>query len=117
MEYQKIINLLGKTIDSTKLPKYTTRKWIEIYDQLSETYYQNRDIRFKAPQLRSDLCNFNDAYIVVTGKITPTNTGNDDNVYQRRLVLKNNASFFSSILKINSQLIEDTQDLDTRHKI
>ena len=33
MENQKVINLLGKTIDSTKSPKFTTRKWIEIFDQ------------------------------------------------------------------------------------
>ena len=33
MEFQKVINLLGKTIDSTKLPKFTTRKWIEIFHQ------------------------------------------------------------------------------------
>ena len=79
---------------------------------MSGTYEQNKDIIFKALELRSDLCDFNDAYIVVTGIITPTNPGNDDNVYQRRLALKNNAPFFSSILKINSQLIEDTQDLD-----
>ena len=51
MEYQKIINLLGKTIDSTKLPKFTTRKWIEVFDQSSGSYNVNKDIRFKTPQL------------------------------------------------------------------
>ena len=65
MEYQKIINLLGKTIDTTKLPKYTTRKWIEIYDQSNGSYDLNKDIEFKAPQLRSDLCDFNDAYKIL----------------------------------------------------
>ena len=108
MEYQKI-NLLGKTIDSAKLPKYTTRKWIEIYDQSNGTYSPHKDIRFKTPQLRSDLCDFNDAYIVVTGKITATNPDDDD--YDRNLALKNNAPFFSSVLKSNSQF-EDAQDLD-----
>ena len=38
MEYQKIINLLAKTVDSTKLPKFTTRKWIEIFDQSNGSY-------------------------------------------------------------------------------
>ena len=56
------------------------------------------------------MCDFNDAYIVLTGKITATNP--DDANYDRKLALKNNAPFFSSILKINNQLIEDTQDLD-----
>ena len=111
MEYQKIINLLGKTVDSTNLSRYTTRKWIEIYDQSDKIYNQNKDIRFKTPQLRSsDLSDFNDAYIVVTGKITATNSGND-NIYNRKPALKNNAPFFSCILKINNTLVEDAQDL------
>ena len=38
MEYQKIINLLRKTIDSTKLPKFTTRKWIVVFDQSNGSY-------------------------------------------------------------------------------
>ena len=76
------------------------------------SYNQNKDIRFKTPQLRNDFGDFNDAYIVVTGKITVTNSGDDDNIYQRKLALKNNAPFFSSILKINGHLIEDAQDLD-----
>ena len=61
--------------------------------------------------MRNDLCDFNDAYIAVTGKITATNPGNDDNVYNRKVALKNTAPFFSCILKINSQLIEDAKDL------
>ena len=112
MEYQKIINILGKTIDSTKLPKFTTKKRIEVFDQSRGTYNQTKDIRFKTPQLRSDLCDLNDAYIVVTAKITTTNPGNDRKIYDRNLAFKNNAPFFSSILKINNQLIDDEQDLD-----
>ena len=110
MEYQKIINRLGKTIDSTKLPKYTTRKWIEIYDQSNGTYNPHKNIRFKTSQLRSDLCDFNDAYIVVKGKINATNP--DDDNYDGKLALKDKAPFFSSILKINSEIAEDPQDLD-----
>ena len=62
--------------------------------------------------MRNDLCDFNYAYIVVTGKITATNPGNDANVYNRKVSLKNSAPFFNCTLKINSQLIEDAQDLD-----
>ena len=80
MEYQKVVNLLSKTNDSTKLPKFTARKWIEIFDQSNVSCNPNKDARFKTPQLRSDLCDFNDVYIVVTGKITATNPGNDSNV-------------------------------------
>ena len=72
----------------------------------------NKDIRFKTPQIRDDLCDFIDAYIVVTGKVTVTNPGNDANEYNRKVFLKNFAPFFNCILKINNQLIEDTQDPD-----
>ena len=44
---------------------------------------------------------FNDAYIVVTGKINATNSDSDS--YDRKLVSKNSAPFSGSILKINSQ--------------
>ena len=62
--------------------------------------------------MRDDLCDFNDAYIVVTGKITATNPGINRNDYNRKVSLKNSAPFFNYILKINNQLIEDAQDLD-----
>ena len=111
MSYNKITNLLGK-LDKDEIPKFTTIKWIEIFDQSNGNYNKNKDIRFKTNQLRNDLCDFNDAYIVVTGKITVTNPGNDDNMYNRKVSLKNSAPFFSCNLKINSQLIENAQDLD-----
>ena len=112
MEYEKIINLLGKRIDSTKLPKFTTRKRIEVFDHSNNIYNQNKDIRFKTPQLRSDLCDFNDAYIVVTGKITVTNPNQIGIAYSRKLAFKNNAPFFTSELRINSQKIDFCDDLD-----
>ena len=111
MGYNKITNLLGK-LDKDEIPKFTIIKWIEIFDQSSGTYNKNKDIRFKTNHLRIDLCDFNDAYIVVTGTITPTNHRNDDDVYNRKVSLRNFVPFFNCILKINSQLIEDPQDLD-----
>ena len=62
--------------------------------------------------MRNNSCDFNDAYIVVTGKIIATNPGNDDNVYNRKVSLKNSARFLNCTLKINSQLIENAQELD-----
>ena len=47
MEYQKI---LDKVIDSTKLPRFTTKKLIEIFDQSNNLYNVNKDIRFQTPQ-------------------------------------------------------------------
>ena len=111
MGYNKITNLLGK-LDKDEIPKFTTIKWIEIFDRSNGTYNPNKDIRFKTPQIRYDLCDFNDAYIVVTGKITATNPGNNANEYNRKVALKSSVPFFNCVLKINNQLIEDAQDLD-----
>ena len=102
MGHNKITNLLRK-LDKYEFPKFATIKWIEIFDQSNGTYNKNKDIRFKTNQLRNDLWDFNDAYIAVTGKITATNPGNDDeNVYNRKVSLKNSTPFFNCILKINS---------------
>ena len=67
MGYSKITNLLGK-LDKDEIPKFTTIKYIEIFYQSNGNYDKNKDIRFKTNQLRNDLCDFNDAYIVVTAK-------------------------------------------------
>ena len=108
MEYQKITNLLGSTSD--KVPRFITIKWIEFYDQSRGTYNTNKQIRFKTSMLSSDLCDYSDAYIVIKGKITVTNPNND--VYDKKLALKNNAPFLSCISKINNTLIDNAEDLD-----
>ena len=69
MEFQKIINLLDITSDDKDLPRYVT-KWTEVYDQSEKNCNVNKEIRIKTPMLRSDLCDFSDAYIVVKGDIT-----------------------------------------------
>ena len=52
------------------LPRFFTKKWIEVYDQSQGNQDINKDIRIKTSMLRSDLCDFNDIYIVVKGNIT-----------------------------------------------
>ena len=70
MEFQKIVNLLDITSDNKDIPKYVTKKWIEVYDQSKKKYNSNKEIRIKTPMLRSELCDFSDAYIVVKGDTT-----------------------------------------------
>ena len=111
MEYQKITNLLGKTSD--KVPRFITKKWIEVYDQSGEIYSTNKQIIFKTSMLRSDLCDYSDAYIVVKGIITVSTTDGANNIRdkeKRPLEFKNNAPVFSCISKINGVLIENTED-------
>ena len=71
MEYQKNANLSGNISD--KVPRFITKKWIDVHDQSGETYNTNKQIRFKTSTLRSDLCDYSDVYIVVEGKSTVTN--------------------------------------------
>ena len=76
MEYQKIINLLD---DETNQPfKFTRRNWFEISDEPRGVYNvnnqsNNNNIRFKTSIIRSNLCDFNDAYIIVKGTISVPN--------------------------------------------
>ena len=70
MEFKKIINLLDISSDDTDMPRFVTKKWIEVYDQSEKNYSPNKEIRIKRLMLRSDLCDFNDVYIVAKGDIT-----------------------------------------------
>ena len=65
-------NLLND--ESNKPSKFRTRNWIEINDKSRGTYPVNKQIKFKTPMLRSSLCDYADAYILVKGNITVNNT-------------------------------------------
>ena len=97
MEYQNITNLLGNTSD--KVPRFITKKWIEVHDQSGGTYNTNKQIRFKTSILRSDLCDY-------------TNSNPNNDAYDKKLAFKNNAPFLSCISKINNTLIDNAEDLD-----
>ena len=61
--------------------------------------------------LRSDLCGYADAYILVNGTVTVARNQPRDR-QNRPLILKNNAPFVLCITRINNELIEDADDLD-----
>ena len=109
MEYQEITNFLGSILDK-KVPRFITKKWKEVNDQSGGPYNPSKQIRFKTSMLGSKLCDYSDAYIVVKGKITVKDPNN--NAYDKKLALKNNAPFISCISKINGELIENAEDLD-----
>ena len=119
MEYDKINNLLLSEDNemSEQLSKFGNREYVKV-NNLSNTYNENKSIRFKTPMLRSDLCDYSDAYILVKGKITVTAPGVNNganNIRDKRnrpLILKNNAPFVSRITRINGELTEDVDDLD-----
>ena len=86
MEYDKINNLLCVVDTSAKhvlsednemceqLSKFVTREYVRI-NSLLNTYNKNKSIRSKTPMLRSSLCDYSDAYILVKGTITVTAPG------------------------------------------
>ena len=90
---------------------------MEVHDQsgsAGDRYKPSKQIRFKASMLRSYLCGFSDAYIVVKGDIAVTETAdrNFTDVRNRFLAFKNNAPFTNSISKINNALTDNAEDLN-----
>ena len=114
MEFQKIENLL----DSTPIQpsKFRTIHWVEVNDESRGTYTSN-DIKFKTAMLRSNLCDYADAYILVNGRITITGAG-DDGAARRAderdkgVTFKNCAPFTKCISRINNTDIDNAQDID-----
>ena len=93
MEFNKINNLLGPAHD--KVPRFITKKWIEVQGQSGKTYNMSKPMRFKTSML-SDyyyfLCDYSDAYVWVKGTITVTNP-NDNANFNKELTLKNTIYF------------------------
>ena len=95
MEFQKILNSFDTTFDDKDLPRFVTKKLINVYDHLEKNYNVNKEIRIKTPMLRSDLCDFSDVYIVVKRVIAVTNV--EDAKRNKSVAFKNNAPFINYI--------------------
>ena len=96
MEYQKIANLIDDVPNQSS--KFRTKNWVEINDESRETYNVNSQIKFKTTMLKSNLCDYSDAHILVKGKITVTGAGDDAAVRQaderdKSVAFKNCAPF------------------------
>ena len=102
MEYQKITNLLGNTSD--KVPRFITKRWIEVHDQSGETYNTNKQITFKTSMLSSDLCDYSDAYIVAKGVVTVRSKNKIDRE-NRFLASKYKALLLASFQKLITHLL------------
>ena len=113
MEYDKINNLLGS--ESENLSKFVTREYVRVNNNKSNTYNENKSIRFKTPINAYCTRDYADAYILVNGTITVKAAAGANNIRDRKnrkLILKNNAPFVSCITRVNGELIEDADDLD-----
>ena len=113
MEYQKVANLID---DTTNQPsKFRARNWVEINDESRGAYNVNSQIKFKTIMLKSSLCDYSDAYILVKGTITVNNTavaGAAANNTNKKVIFKNCAPFTNCISEINNTQIDNAKDTD-----
>ena len=91
-----------------------TKNWVEINDDSRGAYSVNRKIKFKTTMLRSSLCDYSDACILVKGTITVNNTGADaaPNNRNKKVIFKNCAPFTNCISEINNTQIDNAKDID-----
>ena len=115
MECQKIANLIDDASNQTS--KFTAKNWVEINDESRGTYNVNSQIKFKTTMLKSSLCDFSDTYILVKGKITITEAG--DNAGSRQaderdkgVAFKNCTPFTNCISEINNSQIDNAKGFD-----
>ena len=103
MEHQKIANLLEDALNQPS--KFKTINWVEINDESRGTCSVNSQMKFKYTMLKSSLCDYSDAYILIKGTITVNNTAAADadaNNTNKKVIFKNCAPFTNFISEINN---------------
>ena len=113
MEYQKIANLMDSA--SNQPSKFRTKNWVELNDESRGTYNINSQIKFKTTMLKSSLCDYSDAYILVKGTITVNNKAAADanaNNTDKKVIFKNCAPFTNCMSEINNTQVDNAKDID-----
>ena len=109
METQKIGNILGNADNESS--KFATKKWYVINDQNNTDYHEGNEdsktVKFETKVIKSNLCDYSNAYILVTGNITAT--GGDANT---RVAFKNCVPFTKCITHINDEHVGNADNLD-----
>ena len=110
--------------DTSNQPsKFIAKNCVEINDESRGAYNVNSQIKFKTAMLKSSLCDYCDAYIVVKGTISvnntaaavaaaAANTAADANNTNKKVIFKNCAPFTNCISKINNTQIGNAKDID-----
>ena len=101
------MNLLDDAMNQAS--KIRARHWVEINDE-PKGRYDNSNIRFKTSMIRSNLCNYSDRCIPVTGAITVPNMGAAAAAVHntnKNLFVKNCAPFTDCITEINNTQADD----------
>ena len=100
METQKIVNLLNNT--ENEYSKFATKKWYIIDSESKGNYSHENPIKFLTSSLESSLCDYSDAYILVTGNITAT-----PNNAATQVIFKNCAPFEKCRTEVNETFIDE----------
>ena len=114
MEHQKTASLFdsGAVLNTSN---QSSKNWVENNDESREIFSVNRQTNFKTSMLRSSLCDYSDAYILVKRNITVNNTaagGADANNTNKKVIFKNCAPFTDCISKINNIQVDNARDID-----
>ena len=104
METQKLINLLNDS--SNEESKFATKKWYVIDSQTTKGKYKQGDtIKFETETIKSSLCDYSDALILVTGNITVNADNNTD------VAFKNCITFSTYAKKINDIFVDEVNHI------
>ena len=103
METQNIINLLNNFDNENS--KFATKKWDIIDSESKSNYLPDNEIKFLTSSLESNLCNYSDAYILVTGNINIAGS-NDNNT---KVAFKNCAPFKKCRTEINETFVDEAE--------
>ena len=102
MEHLEILNLLNEENNS----KFMTRKWNFVNGQSNANFDAGNEIIYNIKIFRSNLCGYNNAYILVKCDITVTEAP------AAQVLLKFCAIFTECTKKIDGTTINDVDDLD-----
>ena len=104
MDTQKILNLLNDS--SNEESKFATKKWYVTDSQTRKGKYKQGDsIKFEPKTIKSSVCDYSDAFILVTGDITVNADDNTD------VAFKNCAPFSTCTAKINYIFVDEVNHI------
>ena len=87
--------------------KFATKKWYIIDSESKGNYSHENPIKFLTSSLESSICDYSDAYILVTGNIAVV--GADDNT---KVAFKNCAPFRKCRTEINETFINEAEHIN-----
>ena len=105
METQKIVNLLNGSDNENS--KFATKKWYVIDSESKGNYSHENPIKFLTSSLESSLCDYSDAYVLVTGNIAVVGANNNTKV-----AFKNCAPFRKCRTEINETFIDEAEHIN-----